>query len=40
MGGNEGCVDIPEITTKPIIYQSKLDLELETSQIGNSEMQL
>jgi hypothetical protein len=35
----EGYVDIPEITTKPIIYQSKLDFELETSQIGNSEMQ-
>jgi hypothetical protein len=28
----EGYVDIPEITTKPIIYQSKLDFELETSQ--------
>lgn len=35
----EGYVDIPEITTEPIIYDSKLDFELETSLIGNSEMQ-
>jgi hypothetical protein len=35
----EGYVDIPEITTKPNIYKSKLDFELETSLIGNSEMQ-
>lgn len=35
----EGYVDIPEITTKTIVYKSKLDFELETSQIGNSEMQ-
>ena len=35
----EGYVDIPEINTKPIIYKSILDFELETSQIGNSEMQ-
>jgi hypothetical protein len=35
----DGYVNIPEITTKPIKYQSKLDFELETSQIGNSEMQ-
>jgi hypothetical protein len=35
----EGYIDIPEITTQASIYKSKLDFELETSQIGNSEMQ-
>jgi len=35
----EGYIDIPEITTNTSIYKSKLDFELETSQIGNSEMQ-
>lgn len=35
----EGYVDIPEIETPPTIYKSKLDFELETSLIGNSEMQ-
>jgi len=35
----EGYVDIPEIQAKTSIYQSKLDFELETSQVGNSEMQ-
>lgn len=35
----EGYIDIPEIIEKPIIYNSKLDFELETSQVGNSEMQ-
>lgn len=35
----EGYIDIPEITTDAITYKSKLDFELETSQIGNSEMQ-
>ncbi len=35
----EGYIDIPEITTEASIYKSKLDFELETSQIGNSEMQ-
>jgi len=35
----EGYIDIPEINTKPTIYKSKLDFELETSQVGNSEMQ-
>jgi hypothetical protein len=35
----EGYIDIPEITTDASIYKSKLDFELETSQIGNSEMQ-
>ena len=33
----EGYIDIPEITTNASIYKSKLDFELETSQIGNSE---
>lgn len=35
----EGYVDIPEISSEPIEYSSKLDFELETSQIGDSEMQ-
>jgi hypothetical protein len=35
----EGYIDIPEITTTASIYKSKLDFELETSLIGNSEMQ-
>jgi hypothetical protein len=35
----EGYLDIPKIDEKPLIYTSKLDFELETSLIGNSEMQ-
>jgi len=35
----EGYVDIPEIDTKPEIYHTKLDFDLETSIVGNSEMQ-
>ena len=35
----EGYVDIPEINTEPKIYSSKLDFNLETSKIGDSEMQ-
>ncbi len=35
----EGYFDIPEITTKAKFYQSKISFELETSQVGNSEMQ-
>ncbi|MDZ4141926.1 MAG: hypothetical protein U1C48_07965 [Methylotenera sp.] len=35
----EGYVDIPQISTETILYQSKIDFELETSKIGNSEMQ-
>jgi len=35
----EGYIDIPEISSKIIPYKSKLDFELETSKIGNSEMQ-
>jgi len=35
----EGYVDIPEIASPMIQYKSKLDFELVTSKIGNSEMQ-
>src|SRR6266403_1030328 len=35
----EGYVDIPEITTEVKEYISKLDFDLETSKIGDSEMQ-
>jgi len=35
----EGYIDIPEIEEKTIIYNSKLDFKLDSSQIGNSEMQ-
>lgn len=35
----EGYVDIPEITATVEEYSSKLDFKLETSLIGNSEMQ-
>lgn len=35
----EGYVDIPSIEQEATIYESKLDFELETSRIGNSEMQ-
>jgi len=35
----EGYIDIPIITTQPIEYDSNLDFCLETSVIGNSEMQ-
>jgi hypothetical protein len=35
----EGYLDIPAITTQAQTYRSKLDFELETSRIGNSEMQ-
>ncbi len=35
----EGYVDIPEITSKESIYESKLNFKLDTSLIGNSEMQ-
>jgi hypothetical protein len=35
----EGYVDIPEIASKTEIYRSKLDFELKTSYIGDSEMQ-
>jgi hypothetical protein len=35
----EGYVDIPDIKTTTKIYTSKLDFKLDTSEIGNSEMQ-
>ncbi len=35
----EGYVDIPKIEGEPKVYSSKLDFDLETSKIGNSEMQ-
>ncbi len=35
----EGFIDIPDIEGKPEDYHTKLDFELETSLIGNSEMQ-
>lgn len=35
----EGYIDIPEINDDVEVYNSKLDFDLETSKIGNSEMQ-
>ena len=35
----EGYFDIPEITQSSKIYRSKLDFELDTAKVGNSEMQ-
>ncbi len=35
----EGYVDVPDITTPIENYTSKLDFELESSKIGDSEMQ-
>ncbi len=35
----EGYVDIPKIETQTTLYKSKLEFELESSKIGNSEMQ-
>ncbi|CAC9601541.1 Mu-like prophage protein gp29 [uncultured Gammaproteobacteria bacterium] len=35
----EGYVDIPNINTKEKKYESKLDFRLESSEVGNSEMQ-
>ena len=35
----EGYVDIPRITTEVYDYQSKLDFKLESSMVGDSEMQ-
>lgn len=35
----EGYVDIPKITTEIINYQSKLNFKLESSAVGDSEMQ-
>lgn len=35
----EGYLDIPKITTEPIEYKSRLDFCLDTSLVGDSEMQ-
>ena len=35
----EGYVDIPEIKKEVEFYSSKLDFQLDTSKIGDSEMQ-
>lgn len=35
----DGYVDIPAIKSEPIEYHSKLGFELDTSKVGNSEMQ-
>lgn len=35
----EGYVDIPEIEKEVSVYSSKLDFQLDTAKIGNSEMQ-
>jgi hypothetical protein len=35
----EGYIDIPPIQTEAIVYNSKLDFHLDTSEIGDSEMQ-
>ena len=35
----EGYVDVPNITTPIQDYESKLDFELESSKVGDSEMQ-
>ena len=35
----EGYIDIPEIKKEIVIYSSKLDFQLDTAKIGNSEMQ-
>ena len=35
----EGYLDLPPITTKPEKYNSRLDFSLDTSKIGDSEMQ-
>ncbi len=35
----EGYIDIPEIKKETVVYSSKLDFQLDTAKIGNSEMQ-
>jgi len=35
----EGYVDIPEIKKEELVYSSKLDFQLDTTKIGDSEMQ-
>ena len=35
----EGYTDIPEITSEPILFYPEVNFTLESSEIGNSEMQ-
>lgn len=35
----EGYIDIPAITSEVVVYKSKLDFELKSSGVGDSEMQ-
>lgn len=35
----EGYFDIPKIDTTPMLYDPKIDFELKSAKIGNSEMQ-
>ena len=35
----EGYIDIPDIISEPQIYDSKLSFKLDSSEVGNSEMQ-
>ncbi len=35
----EGYIDIPNIDAETLVYDSKLSFELETSKVGDSEMQ-
>ncbi len=35
----EGYIDIPEIKKEVVVYSSKLDFQLDTTKIGDSEMQ-
>lgn len=35
----EGYIDVPKITTEIVDYKSKLDFKLESSMVGDSEMQ-
>ena len=35
----QGYTDIPEINSEPILYDAKLDFPIESSLVGNSEMQ-
>ena len=35
----QGYTDIPDINSEPILYDAKLDFPIESSLVGNSEMQ-
>jgi hypothetical protein len=35
----EGYMDLPDIETVPEVYNSKIDFDLDTVKVGNSEMQ-